>query len=1012
MIIEITENNKSDLKNLKDDIGSFFINNYSEDYIIDEKLKNEAERWYNLCCDILGLLDRELEELDNGDIIEIKDEIGFPFEILRSNGFFLGEKFRIFRSSGEDKNKELMDFSIATLFDQDKDERNNRIEETILIKPDELNNKIYNQSIIFISGHFDNLIDTISNYSFNKNSFLFFNVCNSFNTIDILNGEYKKYALSYFDIPIDPDYKIFDEFPIYFFNDLIEGEKIIDSFWDARNYIISKYKSALPLLFSLFIPNQNDTHFKVFMKKNRKEVLKNIEQKFSLIPINNINNVIMSEYPDILFDHSEKQKNLQYIINDKKNIKKYIWIKGEKSGSGKTTLLLKQYLKFQYTKFPIFFSFSEYGLKEVSLEEFKEVIVQKLGHEEIVELKKSNIKPLIFIDKIDLNNDIYEKQKQFINEIETIFGYSTIVINSKKDNKIEEFYTLNMENKDYFEEVKKYYNISDRIKIPEFPIFYAIASKSGINEIDNKTSLNKSEILKGYIVKISEGLIDKNVNDYKDKSIFYLLSLIAYFISESNNTDKDIEIKFDEFKGTNDSWKSLWIYHKKRDCPLESDDILELLLKIGVICKNADRNIEFVHSSFYEFFLANYYFWKYEENPVYSKDLKYTEIPDYMLELLGKSDMSNFSDTYIKIILERLFYIRNYEKIDIIIKDNIEVFERSQKLLNVLIPGYYFARKEVNAVKVFYDLKIFEKHERKDNNGEYSDSFFDILNVFFDNWIMDDFFQLAHFLEDKIENKVKIYGILSRGYLKIGNLYKSSFYLEKKEQNIREEEKEDKNRLRNEKGLLHFFKFKKHKNEENYNSGMDELTKAVTLYKDIKEEGNYLFTLREKLCFYLEANLEAKKKKEEITKLKNEIDKIGNKGHPRNDYINFLFGLADIKLFENKDEGLIKIKNAAKAFEDIKLEFEATVVYLFLLWYSKDDEALIKAKNVFKKLKKKRNDILKYWNKIKTGDDIINNQKIPEFEDQFIEVKKILETNELKRDINLGKKIESFTLIS
>jgi hypothetical protein len=400
------------------------------------------------------------------------------------------------------------------------------------------------------------------------------------------------------------------------------------------------------------------------------------------------------------------------------------------------------------------------------------------------------------------------------------------------------------------------------------------------------------------------------------------------------------------------------------------------LLSTHIIVPDND-DLVFIHDSFYEYLLAYYFSWQgideVDENEI--SQLMFTEVPDYMKELARSGIYAgNFPPGYLRLVFDRLFYIRDYQSIEEILskQENQELIKTSDQLWYCLVKGCYFARnpgKNIDELRAFRLVSEFSQPDSffnieklKQGNRSLLETCFALLNILFDNNLLEEFFRLADVLVEVFPT-LEIYGLLSRGYLKINQIDKSLEYLELKEREIQSSPGNEKHRIRlhAEKGLLYYYKYLETQNRDYFDRGIDELNKAEHYYQsDKREEGNYLFTLREFLRYYL-----AGKNPEKFARVMQRIDKIHIKDHPKTDYIPYLLGRAAIEMEENIDTGINYLLEAAAGFYENQLLFESAVVCLWAFYYcgdiQKKTEYLTEVAHILKELEDKRNKIKEYW---------------------------------------------------
>jgi hypothetical protein len=1037
----------NELKCLKTRIEGFLKEHAAaKRYRVDSKLENEAEKWFRES----QFPQNYLKNAKKEPIIILRDDIGFPFELLMVDGAFLGQKYDIYRktSSPYQPNR---DFKICYQFEENDEayQYYQYIESTFPLELLEPVSENISANVFHVSGHFEKgEKEKILHRSINQNVVLFFNSCSTFeyrNRVPIKSLAH--YILSYFAIPLENPRSV-EDFPYFFYQYLLGGENISTAFLKARRKYIDHTGCLSPLLFTLFTSDPRAHIFATPYSGHHKEIEKQIKRVEK--DIHQIRD--SRKYPLFLFEcPGDKKKTLQSILNIEVTKKahekredgkkreagklgsweaektddgrektddrlqvtvettlnekflqggpggtvftkksppwppeaKNIWIHGEKAGIGKTFLLYQVFQLFKYGKFkgPFFISFKEdRGLRHLQLKNLGQYLYHYLKIDnEAKQLPRNGKKYLVLVDAIENNPYFYLHFDEFMDELKEIFGACRIIVASRERCPLEGFWELSMEifpGDVNARRLRASYNIESNIKLPDIPLAYRLFSRIR-DRSDNPLEMNKSRIFAEFILRYQEKAIESNPFGVMPETFQRYLAILAFcqFKTGSATRRQFIEA-LRQFKQDHQQDIDWWLFDKERKSYRDAESICGLLLSTHIIIRDNDV-LDFIHDSFYEYLLAYYFSWQgvdeVDENEI--SQIMFTEVPDYMKELVRSGIYAgNFSPGYLRLVFDRLFYIRDYQNIEEILsnQENQELIKTSDQLSYCLVKGCYFARNpgknidELRAFRVVSEFtqadSFFNMEKLKQGNRSLLETCFALLNILFDNNLLEEFFRLAEVLS-AVFPTLEIYGLLSRGYLKIQQIDKSFEYLELKEREIQSAPGNEKHQIRlyAEKGLLYYYKYLETRNRDYFDRGLLELTKAENHYKsDKQEEGNYLFTLREFLRYYL-----AGKNQEEFARVIQRIDNIRSKDHPKTDYIPYLQGMAAIEMEENIDAGINYLLVGAAGFYESQLLFESAVVYLWVFYYCSDiqkkTEYLTEAIHIFNELEEKRNKIKKYW---------------------------------------------------
>jgi len=241
----------SELKCLKKRIEGFLLEHAAaKRYRIDGKLENEAGKWFRESQFPVDSLKNAKKE----PIIILRDDIGFPFELLMVDGAFLGQKYNIYRETSAPYQPN-QNFKICYRFEENDQayQYYRYIENTFPLELLEPVSENISANVFHVSGHFEKgEKEKILHRSIDPNVVLFFNSCGTF--------EYRNQApikslahciLSYFAIPLE-DPRLVEDFPYFFYRYLLEGENISTAFLKARRKYIDQTGCLTPLLFTLF----------------------------------------------------------------------------------------------------------------------------------------------------------------------------------------------------------------------------------------------------------------------------------------------------------------------------------------------------------------------------------------------------------------------------------------------------------------------------------------------------------------------------------------------------------------------------------------------------------------------------------------------------------------------------------------------------------------------------------------------------------------------------------------
>ena len=1003
----------SELKCLKKRIEGFLLEHAAaKRYRIDGKLENEAGKWFRESQFPVDSLKNAKKE----PIIILRDDIGFPFELLMVDGAFLGQKYNIYRETSAPYQPN-QNFKICYRFEENDQayQYYRYIENTFPLELLEPVSENISANVFHVSGHFEKgEKEKILHRSIDPNVVLFFNSCGTF--------EYRNQApikslahciLSYFAIPLE-DPRSVEDFPYFFYRYLLEGENISTAFLKARRKYIDQTGCLTPLLFTLFTSDPRAHIFHTPYSSHHKDIEKQIKRVEK--DIHQIRD--SRKYPLFLFEcPGDKKKTLQSILNlettkkkahelhelpriETKNNEKLlpgvqgggfleksppgnIWIHGEKAGIGKTFLLYQVFQLFKYGKFkgPFFISFKDdRGLRHLCLKNLRQYLYHYLKIDnETKQLPRNGKKYLLLVDAIENNSYFYHHFDEFVDELKQIFGACRIIVASRERCPLQDFWELSMEivpGDINARRLRASYGIENNIKLPDIPLAYRLFSLVR-DRSDNLPGINKSRLFAEFILRYQEKAVQSNPFGVMPETFQRFLAILAFCQFKTGSvTEKQFIEALRQFKQEHHQDIDWWLYDKERTSYRDAESICGFLLSTHIIVRDNDELV-FIHDSFYEYLLAYYFSWQgvdqVDENEI--SQLMFTEIPDYMKELVRPGIYAgNFPPGFLRLVFDRLFYTRDYQSIEEILSEpgNQELIKTSEQLRYCLVKGCYYAR---NPVKNLDDLRAFQvvdefsqpdsffnMEKLRQGNRPLLETCFALLNILFDNNLLEEFFRLAQVLAGVFPT-LEIYGLLSRGYLKIKQTDKSLEYLELKEQEIHSAPGNEKHqvRLHAEKALLYYYKYLETLDRDYFDQGIAELTRAENYYQsDKKEEGNYLFTLREFLRYYL-----AGKNPMEFARVMQRIEKIGINDHPKTDYIPYLLGMAAIELEENLDTGISRLLEGAAGFYDNRLLFESAVVYLWAFYYCGDSqkktEYLTEAIHILKELEEKRNKIKKYW---------------------------------------------------
>jgi hypothetical protein len=1058
----------NELKCLKTRIEGFLKEHATaKRYRIDSKLENEAEKWFRES----QFPQNYLKNAKKEPIIIIRDDIGFPFELLMVDGAFLGQKYNIYRETSSSYQSNP-NFKICYQFEENDEayQYYQYIESTFPLELMEPVSGNISANVFHVSGHFEKgEKEKILDRSIDQNVVLFLNSCSTFeyrNRAPIKSLAH--YILSYFAIPLENPRSV-EDFPYFFYRYLLGGENISTAFLKARRKYIDHTGCLTPLLFTLFTSDPRAHIFATPYSGHHKEIEKQIKRVEK--DIHQIRD--SRKYPVFLFAcPGDKKKTLQSILNieatkkahekgedgkkreagklgsweaDKKNqnyklqntnykqstcLKKRqvpydklqitnigeqnstagkspnekllrmfhgvqgggfleksppgnIWIHGEKAGIGKTFLLYQVFQLFKYGKFkgPFFISFKEdRGLRHLDLKNLRQYLYHYLKIDnEAKQLPRNGKKYLLLVDAIENNSYFYHHFDEFMDELKEIFGACRIIVASRECCPLEDFWEMSMEitpGDVNARRLRASYNIENNIKLPDIPLVYRLFSRIR-DRSDNPLEMNKSRIFAEFILRYQEKAIENNPFGVMPETFQRYLAILAFCQFKTGSvTQRQFIEALRQLKQDRHQDIDWWLFDKERKSYRDAESICGLLLSTHIIIRDNDV-LDFIHESFYEYLLAYYFSWQgvdeVDENEI--SQLMFTEVPDYMKELVRSGIYAgNFPPGYLRLVFDRLFYTRDYQSIEEILsnQENQELIKTSDQLWYCLVKGCYFARNpgknidELRAFRVVSEFtqadSFFNMEKLRQGNRPLLETCFALLNILFDNNLLEEFFRLAEVLT-AVFPTLEIYGLLSRGYLKIKQLDKSFEYLELKEREIQSAPGNEKHQIRlyAEKGLLYYYKYLETRDRDYFDRGLLELTKAEDHYKsDKREEGNYLFTLREFLRYHLVG-----KNPEEFSRVMQRINNIRSKDHPKTDYIPYLQGMAAIEMEENIDAGINYLLAGAAGFNENQLLFESAVVYLWAFYYCGDSqkktEYLMEAMHILTELEEKRNKIKKYW---------------------------------------------------
>lgn len=980
-------------------------------YRIDPTLRAEAEKW-------LGesrFPVHHLEDTHDDAIVILQDELGFPFELLALDRVFLGEKYLIHRQT-QVPHQPNRDFKICYRFEADDRacDYYQHIENNFPLPLLEPAREQVTANVFHVTGHFEapekeHIVNSVNP----QNVLFFFNSCRTYPYhTHAAAGQLGHYVLSYFDIPLDSPEKV-EDFPYDFYRLLLEGETISAAFLEARRRHIARTQRLSPLLFTLFTCAPLAPVFHSPYAPHHRE----IDKRITRIEADCRNLTDDTKYPPFLFQsrgspqpRGSREKNLRSIINSTDD---HIWIHGPRAGIGKTTLLYQVFRLFRYAGFngPVFISLEDDPrLPEIPQDAPGEYFCMHFNlHPETIEPGKSR-KHLILVDAVEAGTDIYRHFRSFLEELTNIFGPCRVIAASRHRCPVEGFRELSMEitpGDTNARRLRACYGIDKNIRLPEIPLIYRLYRQAG-RGWKNLRRITKSKIFAGFIRRYQEKTTHGRPYDLTPETFRRYLSLLAHCRFQTGRVTRRRFIqRLQDFREENNRDIDWWLFDHERKHYRDAESVCNLLLNTHIIAEEEDFLV-FVHHSFYEYLLAYYFAWLglEEENEDTVTPLMYTEVPDYMRELAGSGVYAgNHSPAYLRLVFDRLFYIRDYKSIETILTEgeNQALIKSSSGLWYCLVKGCYFTRnpaRHIDEVRAFRFVRRFTSPasllDAIEPGGTRSRSLLEtcyaLLNMLFDNNLLEEFFRLALFLENKCPG-MEVYGLLSRGFLKINRTGKAGDYLILKEQAIQRHPEKEKHRVRlqAEKGLLCYFKYLETPTGDHFQRGIEALKQAEAYYRrDKREEWNYLFTLRELLRFYRAAN-----QPEPFAEVMRKIDAVGINDHPKTDYIPYLLGREKSETGGDADAAQACFMEGAKGFYGKQLLFESAVVYLWACYHagSEDEKSarLEDARRVLEEAEAKREGIKECWSPFDAHLKQSRPTAPPEFENPFSRLREFLE---------------------
>jgi len=990
-------------------------------YRIDHILEREAEGWFRQS----GFPGDILKKTAADTIIIRDDHWGFPVELLAMEGHFLGQRYRVFRERCFNKPalkpqsqdakingwvSPAANFKIGYRFESGDEAYPfyHYIEQNFPIEMLEPMPTPHVPQVLHISGHFSTgEKEQVIQESLNQQSLLFFNSCRTYEFYDRPEMEMVNHCvLSYFDIPLEHPREV-EDFPYLFYRFLLEGEAVAAAWQRARNAVINTRGNLTPLMFTLFTI---DPQMQVFINpfaEHHKRVEKQIKAE------KNGTALLKNQIPYPLFrftDTGEKEGTIQTFLN---TTDQDIWIHGAKAGIGKTTLLHQVFSLFKYSKFngPVFISFREdHPFRDMRLPQIKDALRQYLQVPQESNLSgSSGRKYLLLLDAMETNEYLYNHFDSLAEELRDALGSCRLVVASRRPCPSANFLELEMDisgNDINSRNLRSYYGLSENIELPEIPLIYYLYNTFGRSALAHQ-EMNRSQVFSAFIQYCQEKAFEAQPFQWIAETCQRYLSILAYACFQNSTlTGRSSLLALREYKNQHPQDIDWWLFDKERGHFRDAESIYRLLLSMQIVVERDDC-LEFIHDSFFDYLLAYYFFWQglppYEESKI--NELVYSEVPDYMKEMIKSGIYAGNQDaSYLRLVLDRLFYIRDYSSIEAILaqKENQDFIQSSKGLWYCLVKGCYFARNRalnIDEIRAFQLVHEFiQPHSllagdslRGEQGRPLQEVCFTLLNILFDYNLLTEFFRLAFCVKETCPS-LEIFGLLSRGYLKINQLHTAAEYLTAKEEMIIAGNlaRPYHIRLYAEKGLLSYFQYRETADKKYRKQGIAELHKAQDYYSsDSREAWNYLFTLREFLRFYLLI-----KSPREFVETMQKIARIPLHHHPKTDYVPFLHGLEKIQLENDMVRGVSLLLAGAKEFHGNQLFLEAIAAYLWAYYYSGAEKiktfCIEMSHQVLEEVEKKRLEIKSWWHPFDDFLKLKEERLLPEFECPFEQVKNLL----------------------
>ncbi len=977
-------------------------------YKLDNPVRTEAEKWTRDCH-----LPAETLEIYPGSTVTIHDDpIDFPFELLAQNGAFLGETYAVYRHTTAPY-KPRRDYKMFYRFETGDHgyryyehlEKNFPLQ---LLQPAGNNTsntkKGIDGNVLHVCGHFQpeekqDILDSATQGT--GNPLLFFNSCATIK----LNGAHisrhlSHYILSYFDIPLDTPAAV-EDFPFTFYRLLLEGHPPAAAFRGARVRSMAQTGRITPLLFTLFTSAPETPVFHTPYAGHHKDIEKRIAYTYTESGGRELKDE--RKFPPFLFlTHApgDKRQTLQAWINSSAG---HTWIYGPRAGIGKTTLLYQLFRLFQYGKFsgPLLIApGDDPGFRESPGETPGQYLSRCLGLRHLPPQRKETRPHLVLVDAVEEDTFLYRHFFVLVEELQGLLGPCRVIAASRHRCPVPGFSELAMEISPgdiNAQRLRARYHIGQNVKLPDLPLAYRFYSGAG--GPPQQGTITKSSIFTAFIRRYQEKAAAGNHFIMMPETFQRYLALLAHRRFQNRGapvTRRQFHRRLRCFKQDHPDDTDWWLYDGERKHYRDAESVCRLLLSTHIIVSSGDFLL-FVHHSFYEYLLAYYFAWMGMDPPDIPllPPLMYTEVPDYMKELAAPGNYAgNHPPPYLQLVFDRLFYIRDYKNIETILsnRENQSMIKASPPLWYCLVKGCYFARnpgKHIDEVRAFRFVNQFTTpHSLLDpanlepGNRSLLETCYALLNMLFDNNLLEEFFRFAFYLKETCP-ALEVYGLLSRGFLKIRHREKASAYLELKEQAIGAHPEKEKHRVRMyaEKGLLYFIQYLEHREGEIFRRGTEQLALAETYYRrDKREEWNYLFTLREMARFYLEAGQPGA-----FEEVMEKIRAIPIEDHPKTDYVPYLEGRKRVRLDRDVGAGIVLLLEGAGGFYRKQLLFESAQVYLWAYLYEPGEEKrrlyLEEARRLLVQADEKREQIKNQWNNFDAHLKHLYTLPPPSFED-------------------------------